>query len=91
MTHPGAKTAAVPSTQERGYLNSATTGTAMLVQSTALTSRSCWRLSTHAPRVTCEDDRTGRPLTSQGPALQLLVTISKQHLENTALLRPLGP
>ena len=77
--------------REREYLNSATTGTAMLVHSIELTSRSCWHLSTHSPRVTCEDDRMGRPLTSQGLALQLLVTISMQHLENTALLRLPGP
>lgn len=33
----------------------------------------------------------GRPLTSQGLALQLLVKTSKQHLENMALLRLPGP
>lgn len=33
----------------------------------------------------------GKPLTSQGLALQLLVKTSKQHLENTALLRLPGP
>lgn len=75
----------------REYLNSATEGTAMLVQSTELMSRSCWALSTHSPRVTCEEDRMGRPLTSQGLALQLLVKTSKQHLENMALLRLPGP
>ena len=73
------------------YLNSATEGTAMLVQSTRLMSRSCRALSTHSPRVTCEEDRMGKPFTSQGLALQLLVKTSKQHLENTALLRLPGP
>lgn len=33
----------------------------------------------------------GRPLTSQGLALQLLVKTSKQHLENMGLLRLPGP
>lgn len=33
----------------------------------------------------------GRPLTSQGLSLQLLVKTSKQHLENMALLRHPGP
>lgn len=33
----------------------------------------------------------GRPLTSQGLALQLLVKMSKQHLENMALPRLPGP
>lgn len=84
------------STWEQGrggqeYLNSVTEGTAMLVQSARLMSWSCWALSTHSPRMTCEEDRIGRPLTSQGLALQLLVKTSKQHLENMALLRLLGP